>query len=98
MIQNPDQTFQTANNEFLEQSPLGLTLRKIGLNIGIDTGAVLNKYIKKKTDHIQILNKSGSSSRTQKSEKEEKNSEKSKKSKQSGKSDNSALSKKRNKK
>ena len=72
----------TAKSELLDQSPLGLALSKIGIQIGVDTGSILNKYIKKKSGKSSSnLNKSGSSSGGQKSEGEEKNSEKSKKSK-----------------
>lgn len=57
---------------------------------------MLNKYIKKRQDKNQSLNKSGGSLAP--GLEEEKNSDKSKKSKNSGKSDQSTLSKKRNKK
>ena len=44
------QSFLTAKSQKMEQSPLGVALLKIGIRIGVDTGAVLNKYIKKRSD------------------------------------------------
>ena len=83
----------------MQQSPLGAALLKIGLRIGVDTGTVLNKYIKKRSDKNESLKNSGEGSGrgdgAPRSD-EEKQSEKSKKSKLSGKSDQSNLSKKRN--
>lgn len=45
-----NQTFLTVKSEVMQQSPLGAALLKIGLRIGVDTGTVLNKYIKKRSD------------------------------------------------
>ena len=81
-MRNQDETFLTAKCELLEHSPLGLALQKIGIQIGVDTGTMLNKYIRKKSGKGESsLNKSGCSSGGHKSEREEKNSENSKKSK-----------------
>ena len=61
----------------------------------MQTGTVLNTYIKRRTDQNLVSTKGGSNSTAVKSE-EEKNSDKSKKSRISLISENSALSKKRN--
>jgi len=80
----------------MDQSTLGKALMKIGIQIGVHTGTLLNTYIKRKTEKNQkAKSKAGSISTAIKSE-EEKNSDKSKKTRISIASDNSALSKKRN--
>ena len=61
----------------------------------MQTGTVLNTYIKRRTDQNLVSTKGGSNSTAVKSE-EEKNSDKSKKSRISLISEHSALSKKRN--
>lgn len=94
-IDQAEQSFQTAKSDYMEQSTLGQALMKIGIQIGVHTGTMLNCYIKRRNDINQVSAKGGSISTGIKSE-EEKNSDKSKKSRVSIISDNSALSKKRN--
>jgi hypothetical protein len=69
---------------------------KIGIRIGVETGTLLNTYIKRRTGLIKQSSAKGGSISTGIKSEEEKNSDKSKKSRVSIISDNSALSKKRN--